>query len=215
MKYFWLLMAWWSVPFFTLSGQNRHPFSLEAGLAYSYPVMGGETVNDFNYGFSLMFFKTVSSVKIGFGLDLSTKNYHFQTVPDAFNGQMIKQSHRILYLDIPFWVSMRINRPGNVGISLLGGLVVNEMIRYHRTFYYAGNPPVDKIIPVPSAPGLSFRLGTEFSVRTSQRWQLNIVPFTDFKVIMNSVEESPHGDDQSIPDNRITPGLKVGMAYRF
>ncbi len=215
MKLSWVFFVFCFAYLGTLSGQNTLPFSVEAGFAYYHPLMGGETKNDFNYGFSLLFSKKVNVVKISFGVETATKNYHFYTVPNAFNGNMTKQGLRMLYLDVPFLVSVQLNRGAKEGIGLLGGLVLNELVRYEQTFYYADKPLLEKNVSVSAAPGLSLRLGCVFSIQAYKHWQLNIVPFSDFKMVMNDIAESPRGDVESVPDNRMTPGFKAGMVYQF
>jgi hypothetical protein len=191
--------------------------SLEAGAAWYYHFMGGNTKNDFNYGFSLLVSKRIRNVKVSAGIDYATKNYFYEVAPTGFN-PLTKREYDMQYLDFPFLVNVTVAHFYQTKMGLLTGLVLNKVVGYKITSTYANHPIPEDNLDIPAALGLTFRFGVAFSVPLGDCFRLNLTPFSDIKLVMNGNDNNgdPYsGSYRNLPDNRLSAGFQVGVEYLF
>ncbi|HFB61969.1 MAG TPA: hypothetical protein ENJ69_03195 [Bacteroidetes bacterium] len=202
-----------------VQAQEKGGMSLEAGAAYYHPFFGGNTKNNFNYGFSLLVSKRFRNVKVSAGIDYATKKYYYEVNPTGFN-PLTKREYDMQYLNFPFLVNITVARLSEKAeLGLLTGLVLNKVAGYKIISTYANHPVSEDDLEIPASMGLTFRLGAAFSLPLGNRFRLNLTPFGDIKLVMNGNQDSsgdPYaGSYRNLPDNRFTLGIQAGMEYLF
>lgn len=202
------------ISYSTIFGQNNRVLSIESGFSYYYHFMGGATNNNFNYGFSLLLSHTVGKVKVSTGIDYSTKFYYYTVSEVQPANHLLKRNFRIQYLDFPFLANTSVLHIKQFNMSILSGLVLNKVLHYKIVSYYSGIPPFEEEPKIPKTFGLSLRIGATLSMFVKNHVILNIVPFTDVKLVLNGNDDSPNYNE-GIPDNRFSLGLKIGVEYAF
>ena len=202
-----------------VQAQDKGGLSLEAGAAYYHPFFGGNTKNNFNYGFSLLVSKRFRNVKVSTGIDYATKSYYYDVKPFGINS-LTKREYDMQYLDFPFLVNITVaHLSEKAELGLLTGLVLNKVVGYKIISTYANNPVPEDDLEIPATLGLTFRLGAAFSLPLGNRFRLNLTPFGDIKLVMNGNQDSssdPYaGSYRNLPDTRFTLGFQAGVEYLF
>ena len=119
------------------------------------------------------------------------------------------------YINFPILINIASNKNKKINVNFLIGLIVNKVINYSLTSYYADKPSLyENDIEFDNKLGLTLRLGANISKKISNHFNLNVVPFTDFKLLLNSVEYHRPGYID-VPDNSLSFGLKIGIEYLF
>lgn len=204
-KYFMIILM---IIYSTVSrGQEENKYSIGLDANYLYHNIGGDTGNNFNYGFSLLLAEKIAKIKVGIGINFSTLNYTDN--PNYAN----KLEYKIKYLNFPLLVFFNNNSIKSTKISPYVGIIVNKVIRYDQVSYHPNTAPTyQKDINLPRKLGFTFRAGVNVSKTISRNVVLNIAPFADFKFVTNGYHSSAYDE---LPDSGLTFGFKVGFDYNL
>ncbi len=200
---------------FSVQGQSKNGISVEIDANYFHYFMGENTGNNFNYGFSFLVSRTQAGVKISTGIEYATKDYYFQYPGPTGASRLIKRNFRMQYANIPFLVTVRVKKTKKLNISGLSGLVLKKLLSYDIVSSYADQPRSEEIIEVPKAPGLSARLGLQFSVQTGKKMNVIFAPFTEISLVSSSNGDEGPNYNNGIPNQLLSFGIKVGIEYPF
>ncbi len=198
----------------TVFAQNEKNTSIEADVNYFYHFIGNNTNNDFNYGISILFSRSINNLKISTGINYSTKNYYYNVTLQNSLDSLSKVEHNLSYINFPILVKIKCCGNRQKTISILSGLLFNKAIKYDKLSYFDDKPSLyERDLSVDSQLGLTFRLGLNFKKNINNHFRLNLEPFSDYKLILNTKHSRP--DYINISDNRLSLGLKIGLEYMF
>lgn len=198
----------------TIFAQDEKNNSIEADVDYFYHFMGSNTHNYFNYGISILFSRSINDLKISTGINYSTKNYYYNVTSQNSLDNLSKVEHKLSYINFPILITIKCYGNKQKRLSILSGLLFNKVIRYDKLSYFDDKPSLyERDLSVDSQLGLTFRLGLNFSKNINNHFRLNLEPFSDYKLILNT--KNPRPDYINIPDNRLSLGLKIGLEYMF
>jgi hypothetical protein len=199
----------------TVFAQDKKNISIETDVDYFYHFMGRNTNNYFNYGISFLVSRSIDNLKISAGINYSTKNYYYNVSSQNSLDNLNKVEHKLSYVNFPILIKIRCCGNEQKKLSILSGFLFNRVIRYDKLSYFDDKPSIyEKDLSVDSPQlGLTFRFGLNFSKNINNYFRINLEPFSDYKLILNTENSSP--DYENIPDNRLSLGLKVGLEYMF
>ena len=200
---------------FSVQGQSKNGMSVEIDANYFHYLMGENTENNFNYGFSFLVSRIQAGVIISTGIEYATKDYHFQYPEPTGASRLIKRNFRMQYANIPFFVEVLVIKANKSNLSVLSGLVLKKLLSYDIVSSYADQPQSEESIKIPKAPGLSARIGLQLSAQIGKKTNINFSPFTEISLVpVSNGDEGPNYNN-GIPNELLTFGMKVGIEYSF
>lgn len=198
----------------TIFAQDEKITSVEADVQYFYHFMGDNTNNYFNYGISILISRSINNLKISTGINYSTKNYYYNVSSQNSLDNLNKVEHKLSYVNFPILIKISCCGNEQKKLSILSGFIFNKVIRYDKLSYFDDKPSIyERDLSVDSKLGLTFRLGLNLSKNINNYFKINLEPFSDYKLILNTKNSRP--DYINIPDNRLSLGLKIGLEYMF
>ena len=196
--------------------QAQSQISLELNTGYLYYFTGNNTVNDFNYGFSLLVMDRIAKLKVATGVEYSTMFYHYDVSPENSNDYLTRRNYKLQYLNFPLLIILGNRLTNNLNIHPLGGLVFNKNINYSLISNYSDDPN-EQILDLKSADdiGISLRCGASVSKKAGNRLTINFLPLADFKIKSNSSNQFRENDFRTIPNSFLSISIKIGLEYNF
>lgn len=191
--------------------QSRENFSTEIDVNYYNYLSIGQSTNNFNYGFSLLFSKHIKKLKISTGINYSTKSYFYEVTPIVADNYLSKKEYNISYLNFPIIANVEVFSKKSFQYSLLMGASFNHVINYNIDSYYLYNPRIRENISVKKIGlGTTLTFGASISKLISSKFRVNFAPFLNFKIKDN--ESSYYSN---IDDDNLSVGAKISFEYLF
>lgn len=208
---FCLLLFIWALKTYS---QDKDYFSTEIDANYYYYCSLGESRNKFNYGFSILISKYISSLKVSSGLNYATKFYYYDVTPIFTTNYLNKRDYKATYLNIPITSNIEMISRKSFSSSVLIGFAFNRIINYSIQSYYLYNGTTTDRIPVQNQNfGTTLICGTTISKSLNNKYVLNLSPFLNYILISDLDNQRP--DYRNLPDDKISVGFKIGIEYLF
>lgn len=194
--------------------QDKDYFSTEFDANYYYYFVGN-SVNNFNYGFSLFISKYINKLKVSSGINYSTMSYYYDVTPITSPDYLRKREYSLKYFNFPIITNIEIFSHKLLSYSILLGGSFNKIIEYNIKSYYLNNETLNENIDIKNENiGVSIICGATISSLLSSRCKLNLSPFINYKVIPSYDSQRPNY--RNIPDDGLlTVGFKLGIEYLF
>lgn len=202
-----------------IHAQKNDFLSLQVGVGYyNYPNLKSDDFY-FNYGLSPLLFLNINKLKIGSGVNFSTKKYSYEYEITPMNN-ISNKLYDINYLNVPILIGYRLYEKKLNRFDILAGVSFDHLIKFKTTTthkYNDGNVSVtDNILetdkPV-SHSGISLMFSIYYYRQIFNQLDVFVSPFAEFKV-RNEGEDNPRYNWR-FPDKRFACGLKIGLEFNF
>lgn len=195
---------------YEIYGQKNN-FSTEINVNYTYYFVGENNSNNLNYGFSLFASKYIQKLKLSTGINYAIKSYNSQS-DQLYSIQ--KREYNLKYLNIPIIANIDIFSQNKFISCILTGIAFNQITDFNiKTYYLNGETITDINLLSNRKLGLSFMLGTTFSLLIGDKYLLNLSPVINYKLIPDHDNQRPNY--KNIPNDKVSIDLKFGVEYIF
>jgi hypothetical protein len=199
---------------FSVQGQNKNDISIEIDTHYLHYFMGENNQNNFNYGYSFLVSASKAGVKVSSGVNYATQDYHYKLNPPSWSDQLNERQFSLRYFNIPFLINAEVKQFKKTSLSILSGLILNKLVSYDMVSFYADHPPLKESVKVPAAPGLSAKLGIQFTRKINQKMNINLAAYSN-AVLVVANQNGSSNSYRSIPLNRLSWGINLGFEYKL
>ena len=191
-----------------VSGKGKDHFSIEVDVNYFHYYFSGNSVNNFNYGFSLLGSKYMHRLKVSSGINYSTRYY--ENPGSAFHFEK-KLDYSIDYLNIPVILNFGIISLESFRFSIITGLLLTYVIEHRIDIHYLNNEITPKNIDVKAA-GSTLSYGINLSWAMNNKFSFNLSP-SGYYIINPYHDYNPRNHYRTISVNRVYTGIKLGIEY--
>ncbi len=192
--------------------QNTTSFSVEFGANGCYYFMGDNKRNDFNYDLSVLGSLAFRKLKLSLGVGYSVKSYHSQETNEGLYHLIFDREYNIKYIYFPIVVNLEMVSSRALSACVFSGFEFKEILDYDiKTYKLSGEKTNEKGLLNNRSLGVTFLLGTTFSVLVGQQCKVNLSPFIRYNMIADHVSQKPNY--RNIPDDIMSIGIRLGVEY--
>lgn len=195
-----------------ISISQSNYFSVGTDVEYLNHYLGSNTKKHFNYGISFFVSRNINNLNVSTGFNFSTRDFYIFLEHDNSSIGTYKKEYTLRYLNIPVLLQLSFSETKIGKFKVLGGFIFNNVIRFNvHTNNVETTEEISNDLDKYYDLGISSRLGLNYANNLNKSFILNISPFIDYKLILNA--KTTHYTIVSIPDNRLTLGIKIGIEY--
>jgi len=218
MKYYSTIL-FLCVAFFAFGQKDtKQSFEFQVSNIY-YLYLGDYSItpqNHLNYGFTLLYSPRIAkNLYTNLGVGYATMNKYYITIPGDFYQYYERSDDYTKYINLLLMIEYRFFHTKGFSFKISQGPIlnhradhdwirsdVNGTIRFSNTHLYYDHYYNN---------GLSYRLSSGVSYKRSEKFNLNLSLFMDYKFILYFRNNS-HGD---IYNDRFSGGINLGIEYKI
>jgi len=173
--------------------------------------------NFYNYGLTLLYSaEIIKNLSCSMGINYSTKNYYREAFPSEYQRNYERWEYYLKYINIPLFLNYRFVHTKLFEFKLSQGFYFNyradQDIRIYET-----NEPISEInnlnkFGLKYNTDLTYRCSTILSLILNSRFNINLVPFFDYKFL---IKYHPSPRPEYLTNNHVSCGASIGVEYKF
>lgn len=171
----------------------------------------GDNVNGFSYGLSAAVAKKVHKMKMSVGVGYSTKSFHSRVNTVYAINSVRVFDYDLKYLCVPIIAGVDIFRQRG---SVYAGFVFDWIMNYYVTRNYQnGGAEIEMGLLDDRRLGVGLIGGVSFLFPFGKSFLLDVSPFAKCVLLADHADQRP--GYMSIPNDKLSVGLRIGVEYMF